>query len=118
MDQQLASLTWPIRALAVLLASFALGSLLITTIGQYAAMVFTMRRRIREFGVRIALGASTVDILTAVTREGLWLTAVGLAIGCGLSPAAATGCGPCCSASRRPICRPTSASLSRSASLR
>ena len=91
MDQQLASLTWPIHALTVLLASFALGSLLIATIGQYAAMAFTIRRRIREFGVRIALGASTADILTAVTREGLRLTAVGLAIGCGLSLATATG---------------------------
>ena len=89
MDKQLASLTWLIDALAVLLASFAVGSLLIATIGQYAAVAFTMRRRMRDFGVRIALGASSRDILTSVLREGLRLTAVGLAIGGALSLATA-----------------------------
>ncbi|HKB09597.1 MAG TPA: FtsX-like permease family protein, partial [Vicinamibacterales bacterium] len=91
MAEQLASLTWPIHALAVLLASFAVGSLLIATIGQYAAVAFTMRRRIRDFGVRIALGASSGDIVGGVMREGLRLTAAGLAIGCAISLAAATG---------------------------
>jgi len=91
MDEQLSSLTWPIHALAVLLASFAVGSLLIATIGQYAAVAFAMRRRIRDFGVRIALGAAPRDILAAVVREGLRLTAAGLAIGCALSIAAAIG---------------------------
>jgi predicted permease len=90
MDEQLAGLTWPISALAVLLASFAFASLLIATTGQYAAMAFTIRRRFREFGVRIALGASTADILAAVTREGLRLTAIGLTIGGLLSVCAAT----------------------------
>jgi putative ABC transport system permease protein len=91
MDEQLESLTWPIHALTVLLTLFALGSLLIAAIGQYAAMAFTMRRRIRDFGVRIALGASTHDIVTAVVREGLGLTAAGLAIGLALSLVAARG---------------------------
>jgi predicted lysophospholipase L1 biosynthesis ABC-type transport system permease subunit len=91
MEEQLASLTWPIHALAVLLASFAIGSLMIATIGQYAAVAFTMRRRSRDFGVRLALGASSADILSAVVREGLRLTIAGLAIGCALSLATATG---------------------------
>ena len=89
MDEQLASLTWLVDALAILLAVFAGGSLLIATIGQYAAMAFTMRRRIRDFGVRIALGASARDIVSSVVREGLRLTAAGLAIGTALSLAAA-----------------------------
>jgi hypothetical protein len=91
MDEQLQSLTWPIQALATLLALFAVVSLLIATIGQYAAMAFTMRRRIREFGVRIALGASTSDILTSVVREGFRLTAAGVVFGCVLSLATASG---------------------------
>jgi predicted permease len=90
MDLQLESLTWPIHALTMLLALFAVGSLLIATIGQYAAVAFTMRRRIRDFGVRMALGASPRDILASVVREGLRLTAVGLAIGAGLSLAIAS----------------------------
>jgi ABC-type antimicrobial peptide transport system permease subunit len=89
MDDQLESLTWPIHALTILLALFAVGSLLIATIGQYTAMAFTMRRRIRDFGVRMALGASSRDILASVVVEGLRLTAVGLAIGCALSLAIA-----------------------------
>ena len=90
MNEQLESLTWPIQALATLLASFAIGSLLIATIGQYAAMAFTMRRRIRDFGVRIALGASSRDILTSGVLEGLRMTAIGLTIGGALSLATAS----------------------------
>jgi predicted permease len=90
-EEQLESLTWPIHALAILLAAFAVASLVIATIGQYAAVAFTMRRRIRDFGVRIALGASPADILASVVREGLRLTMAGLALGGALSLAAATG---------------------------
>ena len=89
LSEQLQSLTWPIHALAILLASFAVASLLIATIGQYAAVAFTMRRRTRDFGVRMALGASADDIRVAVLREGLGLTAIGLAIGGALSLATA-----------------------------
>src|SRR5947207_6603799 len=85
MEDQLASLTWPLHALTMLLTLFAVGSLLIAALGQYAAMAFTMRRRIRDFGIRIALGASTSDIIAGVVREGLGLTVAGLAIGLVLS---------------------------------
>ena len=91
METQLESHTWPIRALTMLLTLFALGSLLIAIIGQYAAMAFTMRRRIRDFGIRMALGASAQHILASVVREGLRLTVLGLAIGCALSLATARG---------------------------
>jgi predicted permease len=90
-EEQLLGLTWPARALTVLLAVFALGSLLVAAIGQYATMSFTMRRRIRDFGIRMALGASSADVLAAVVREGFRLTAAGLAIGLALS--AVTGRG-------------------------
>jgi ABC-type antimicrobial peptide transport system permease subunit len=56
MDTQLESLTWLVRALTTLLTLFASGSLVIAALGQYAVMVFTMRRRTRDFGVRMALG--------------------------------------------------------------
>ena len=90
-EEQLEGLTWPIHALAILLAAFAVASLVIATIGQYAAVAFTMRRRVRDFGVRIALGASSADILASVVRESLRLTIAGLALGGVLSLAAATG---------------------------
>jgi macrolide transport system ATP-binding/permease protein len=88
MDTHLAGITWPARMVSTLLALFAIGSLLIAAIGQYAVTAFNMRRRIRDFGVRIALGASSRQILTSVIAEGCRLTLVGLAIGFALSLAA------------------------------
>jgi ABC-type antimicrobial peptide transport system permease subunit len=64
---------------------FALGSLAIAAIGQYAVMAFNMRRRTRDFGVRIALGASSTQILRSVIAEGATLTTIGLALGFALS---------------------------------
>ena len=91
MESQLDSLLWLSRALTMLLTLFAGGSLLIAAIGQYAAMTFATRRRVREFGVRMALGASSRDILASVVGEGWRLTIVGLAIGFALSLAAGRG---------------------------
>jgi putative ABC transport system permease protein len=48
-------------------------------------MAFNMRRRTRDFGVRIALGASSRQVLTTVIGEGCRLTIAGLAIGFALS---------------------------------
>jgi ABC-type antimicrobial peptide transport system permease subunit len=85
LDSQLAIDFWPVRALTTLLTLFAVGSLVIAIVGQYAVVAFDMRRRIREFGVRIAMGASSRQILTSVLQEGFRLTAFGLVIGFGLS---------------------------------
>jgi putative ABC transport system permease protein len=85
MDTQLASVTWPMRVVSNLLLLFALGSLAIAAIGQYAVMAFNMRRRTRDFGVRIALGASSRQILTSIITEGGRLTIIGLTIGFALS---------------------------------
>jgi hypothetical protein len=91
LDAQLDATIWPIRVLTMLLALFAGGSLIIATIGQYAVVTFDMRRRVREFGVRIALGASSRQIVLAVLRDGFRLTAIGLAIGFVLSVLTGSG---------------------------
>jgi putative ABC transport system permease protein len=54
-------------------------------------MAFTMRRRIHDFAIRLALGASSQDIIIGVVREGLVLTAIGLTLGGVLSVATASG---------------------------
>jgi putative ABC transport system permease protein len=64
-------------------------SLLIAAIGQYAVIAFNMRRRVREFGVRIALGASARQVISTVLGEGFALTAIGLVLGLLLSLAVA-----------------------------
>jgi predicted permease len=87
MDAQLEDITWMTRTLTMLLTLFAAGSLLIATLGQYAAMSFVMRQRVRDFGIRIAIGASPRQILSAAVGDGLKLTALGLLIGLALGAA-------------------------------
>ena len=89
MDEQLESLTLSASMIARLLLIFSIVSLVIAAIGQYAVVAFNMRRRIREFGVRIALGASAGQVIGGVLREGLVLTFIGLACGLALSMAVA-----------------------------
>ena len=88
MERELDAARWPVLTIITLLTTFAAGSLSIAVIGQYAVVAFGMRRRTRDLGVRMALGASSRDILGDVVGEGMRMTAVGLAIGFALSLAA------------------------------
>ncbi len=87
-DAQIDAAVFPVRVLTMLLTLFAGGSLFIAVIGQYAVVSFDMRRRVRELGLRMALGASARQVLTTVMREGFALTVIGLIIGFALSLAA------------------------------
>ncbi len=87
-NTQIDAAVFPVRVLTILLTLFAGGSLLIAVVGQYAVVSFDMRRRVRELGLRMALGASAKQVLTTVIREGFALTIVGVIIGFGLSLAA------------------------------
>jgi ABC-type antimicrobial peptide transport system permease subunit len=58
---------------------------MIAAIGQYAVIAFDMQRRTRDFGIRIALGASSRQLLNAAIGEGLRWTVVGLLAGYALS---------------------------------
>lgn len=65
----------------LLLGSFAVIALTLASIGIYGVMSFSISRRTHEFGVRMALGAQTVDVITLVLREGMILTMIGVAVG-------------------------------------
>jgi len=78
----------PFWILTTLLTLFAAGSLIIAAIGQYAVVAFDSRRRTREFGLRIALGASSNQLVTSVMAESFRLTAIGIVAGFALSVAA------------------------------
>jgi predicted lysophospholipase L1 biosynthesis ABC-type transport system permease subunit len=88
MAAQLDSAKWPVRAIVTLLAFFSIVCVVIAVIGQYAVVAYGVRRRTRDFGVRMALGASSSDILGSVLKDGLSLTAIGLLSGFALSLAA------------------------------
>jgi predicted permease len=79
----------PVRIVTSLLALFATGSLLIAAIGLYGVVAFNLRQRSREFGVRIALGASGRQLVGRALAEGVLLAAAGLGLGLLLSAGAA-----------------------------
>jgi predicted permease len=68
-----------------ILFSFAALSLLLAGIGIYGLLSFAVGQRSPEFGLRIALGAQSSDILTMVLREGAWLATIGATLGLMLS---------------------------------
>ncbi len=74
--------------LMTLLGLFSIGALLLAAIGLYAVIAFHTARRTRDFGIRMALGASPRQILETVVKEGLILTVLGVGIGLTLSLAA------------------------------
>jgi predicted permease len=73
---------------AVLLGFFALCGLAMAVIGVYGIMAYLATQRTREIGVRMALGATRMNILRLISMEGMRLVCIGGVIGIGLSLAA------------------------------
>jgi predicted permease len=69
------------RFVLILFEAFGLVSLVLAATGIYAVLSGSVTERMREIGVRVAMGASRGDILAMVIRQGIRLTAIGVAIG-------------------------------------
>jgi putative ABC transport system permease protein len=76
-DDELASRDMQLK----LFASFAVVSVILSAVGLYGLLAFTVSQRIRETGVRMALGAQARDILRLYASEGGRIILFGVAIG-------------------------------------
>jgi len=72
---------WPDQIVAGFVGALGLLGIFLGAIGLYGMVAFTVNRRSREIGIRMALGAERTDILRLVLRHGLALAAIGTAIG-------------------------------------
>jgi macrolide transport system ATP-binding/permease protein len=66
---------------AWLLSAFGGLALLLAVVGIYGVLSFTIARRTREMGIRLALGAGNRRVFLLVVRDGMWLVGLGAAIG-------------------------------------
>jgi ABC-type antimicrobial peptide transport system permease subunit len=69
------------RLTMMLLAGFAGLALLLAAVGIYSVLAYSVRRRMREIGIRMALGAQIDDVLRLVVVDGLKPTLIGVGIG-------------------------------------
>jgi predicted permease len=81
METRLADSTSEDRFQATLLGTFAGVALLMSSMGLYGVLAFFVSQRTREVGIRMALGASSSDVMAAVVRRGMLLAAAGLGLG-------------------------------------
>ena len=71
----------------VMLGIAAVVALLLGVVGIYGVVAYAASQRTREIGVRMALGAQAGDVRTMFLRQGLVLTAIGVALGIGIAAA-------------------------------
>ncbi|HEY1730594.1 MAG TPA: FtsX-like permease family protein, partial [Terriglobales bacterium] len=93
LDDIRAEVLTPDRLNAIVFGGFAAVALLISVVGVAGVLAFSVSGRIREFGIRMALGARPSHILTNVLFEGLTIATIGVGSGVVLGFAAARAIG-------------------------
>ena len=81
MNQLISNSLSPQRSNMLLLAAFAGLALVLTAVAIYSVLSYAVRRRVREIGIRMALGASHADVLKMVLADGMKPILLGVGIG-------------------------------------
>jgi predicted permease len=89
MTSHLSVMLFPYRAASILSAALGLFGLLLSSVGLFGVVAFSVARRTREFGIRLALGATSRGVVRMVMREQARVIAVSLVAGLALALGAA-----------------------------
>jgi predicted permease len=89
MEAEVDATLLPMRASAWLVSGVGMVAMLLAAIGLYGVIAYSVARRTREIGIRIALGAHRAAVVRMVMRQGLAVALAGLVAGCLLAAAAA-----------------------------
>jgi putative ABC transport system permease protein len=81
MEELLATSAAQRRFALIVFEAFALVALVLAAAGMYGVLAGTVAERAREMGIRAALGATSANLLAMVVRQGVSLTALGVALG-------------------------------------
>jgi putative ABC transport system permease protein len=81
MEEHLEQRNWPYRVFGSLFAIFAVIALALASVGLYAVIAHSVSQRTQEIGVRMALGATSSNVMRLVFSQGMTQLAIGLVIG-------------------------------------
>jgi predicted permease len=85
METQVDATLFPMRASAWLVSGVGLVAMLLAAIGLYGVIAYSVARRTKEIGIRVALGARPGTVVGLVMRQGLLVAVAGLTVGCALT---------------------------------